>query len=158
MGFVRDMLPLKRRRSSEISSAVGAQSDARRSGRRRDTPSAVRDDDEDDEEYNALSEGEAGDGERMDSVEMLRVSARTDASVPAFKCNFGVCCALGARLPWDVFWSAPAGPCCCSGSDLEDSLDDCLPVPSDELLDLVDEQSASESEVRPLYCTPAVLI
>ena len=35
-----------------------------------------------------------------------------------------------------------------AGSEAGDSLDDCESVPSDELLDLVDECSASESEVR----------
>ena len=35
-----------------------------------------------------------------------------------------------------------------AGSDLDDSLGGCLPVPYDELLDLIDERSASESEVR----------
>jgi hypothetical protein len=39
---------------------------------------------------------------------------------------------------------------------MDESLGDCEPVPSDEVLDLVDERSASESEVCLLACMPCI--
>ena len=69
---------------------------------------------------------------------------------------------LSARLPHDVCsccitaWKSVQG---CAGSDVDESVEDCLsPVPSDELLDLIDEQSASDSEVRSTHCCCCALL
>lgn len=92
------------------------------------TSKALANDEEDDDEYQ-LSEAEQGEGAQYD------VNSVVPRRRQAARCR--IWCARGCVHRHLLH----------AGSDCEDSLGGCLPVPSDEVLDLVDEQSASESEV-----------
>lgn len=143
------MNPRARKRGLQLDSqtediAVGAHGAQRRRVLRGSTSGRAeqhveKPDEEEDDEYR-VSDGEHADGMIHFALRDSQARARTVAARKSSE----------RRQRFETSLYA-------AGSEAGDSLDDCDPVPSDELLDLVDECSASESEVRTARVAITVL-